>query len=211
MRVPISLNQITISQYQEAYPIWQSISKEKDAEKVLTKWANVIAILADCQTDEVEALPISRLKTYIQRLSALLNSEPKSKVKRFVILKGKLYRASLNELELSPGQYIDILTFLEREGIVPAMHKILASIYSPLTIKGFRQNARYHSEHAAKFRQASFGKLYPTVFFYSKRSNNLIKTIQDYGISQAEKQMRKAQKLLDQTLKESLESIGAGT
>lgn len=211
MRIPKSFREVTVEQYQELLPIYKKIVNESDAEKVIFGWVNIIAILADCQIDEVEALPIDKLDKITRSLDWLVNGHFPAARRKYMFFNGRLYKATLKAKDFNVARYVEIKTFLGRGGVVPELHNLLASIYTPLTWKGWVNNSLSHKERSDKFKKAKVGKVYPTVFFYSKVWNNLIQDIQAYGIKKAEKNLKIADDILMQTLREILDDIGGGT
>lgn len=211
MNIPKSFREVTVEQYQELLPIYKKIVDESDAEKVILGWVNIIAILADCQTDEVESLPIEKLDKIIRSLEWLVQGHFPAARRKYMFFKGRLYKATLNANEFNVARYVEIKTFLGRGGVVPELHNLLASIYTPLTLKGWVNDSTKHKERSELFKKAKVGKVYPTVFFYSKVWNNSIRDIQAYGIKKAEMNLKKADDILMQTLREILDDIGGGT
>lgn len=213
MRVPNSFNKITVSQYQEIAPLLKSLSSEEDSEKVMTLWANILAVLTDKQTDYIEELPLWKLNHYIKQAAWINNPETKGKVRKYIIVKGRMYKASLEMQDFSTSKYIEISTWLKRSKgeTVPEIHNLMASIYSPLTWKGFKHDGRNHAKHAQRFKSLKMGRVYPTVFFYSNVWANSIINIAHYG----EDQLNKANKILRQSWEAILQEIseldGVGT
>jgi hypothetical protein len=210
MKVPKNFYQVTVDQYQRILPIYQKIEKETDTEVILTDWCRVISILTNTRPDQIESLPIDQLKVIIKSLNWLVNGSITSSKRKYLLIKGKLYKAKVNAKEFNVAQYVEIKTFLGRGNWVNEMHRILASIYSPLTIKGFKHDGIGHEKRAEIFKQISVGRVYPTVFFYSIQFQNLIKNIQEYGIRRAEEMNMKAEEDLMLILRETLENIGGG-
>ena len=205
MRVPKSFKEVTVEQYQEILPIYL-----KDKEGIDT-WVNIIAILCDCQNEDIEGLPIGELKSIIKSLGWLVNNKFHPYKRKYVWLNGRLHKATFNAEDFNTAQFHEVETWLTRGDSVKQLHNLLASIYSPFTWRGFVYSGKGHAERAKAFKKKSVGKLYPTVFFYSKAYKDYTKRIAISGIKEAKKQLRIADKLLAQTLKEDLESIGVGT
>ena len=206
MKVAKGWNDVTVEQFQELLPIYKKAIIEKDSEKSLTLWANVIAILADCQTEEVEALPISELKAIISKLKFLSDTKFYGSNKTTIYHNGKLYKAFKDAKEFNVARVIEYKTFLGK-GFIPEMHNLLAVIYQPY----FKSDKQTHAERAKEFKSISVKKVYPMLFFYTKVCKDSMRRIQEYGIKIAEEKMKEADQLLMQTLKETLENIGDGT
>lgn len=210
MRIPKNYNQVTVEQYQLTIPILNKIKCETDAEKVLTGWAMIISFLTGKPVEEIEDLPIDKLTSIIKSLS-WLGSELKGKNRKYLLFKGRIYRAQFDASKLNTAQYVEVKSFIERGNPMDDFHNILASIYSPLTLKGFRHDGLSHAKRAEIFKQIPIGKVYPTLFFYSNLFKNSMKDILDYGLKEYNQEMKKAEKLLMETLREISQEIGDGT
>lgn len=204
MKIPKSFKQVTIEQFQELLPIYKKAVAETDSLKVVEYWINIIAILADCQIEDVEALPIKKLKAIIKSLTWLNDTKFNGRKKFTLYHRGKLYKAIKEAKEFNTGRYIEYKTFLGK-GMIPNLHYILATIYQPY----FKSN-QTHEERAKEFRQAMVLDVCPTVFFYTIAWQNSIKTIQQYGLKLAEEKTKEAEAILMETLKEILEESGDG-
>lgn len=211
MRVPKSFKQVTVDQYQRIFPIWQKIEKETDSITIASDWCRIISILTDKTPADIEGLPIDQLKSIIKSLNWLVEGEIKTSKRKYLFIKGNLYRAKLDAKRFNTAQYVEIKTFLSRGNWVGEMHRILATIYSPLTLKGFKHDGETHEERANLFKQMPVAKVYQTVFFYSIQYKSLINRIREYGLKLAQQKNKEAQEDLMQIVKETLESIGDGT
>ena len=205
MNIPKNWKGVTVQQFQEILPIYKKTLEETDSIKVIDHWVNIIAILADCFTEQVEELPIPKIKSIISSLSWLNLDKINGNKKITLFLNGKLYKAAKEAKEFNAGRYIEYKTFLGRGGLIKDMHFILATIYQP-----YFKSEQTHEERAKEFLKAKMSDVYPTVFFYSKVWLNSIKTIQAYGLKLAKEKNKEAEALLMATLREILESDGNG-
>lgn len=188
MRLPKSFNDITIGQYQDVYFLLPAKEGEDDVE-LLTRWAQIIAILTGKDLQTISDLPTRQLKHLIKCLNFILRPEVlQEKPKQYIAVNGRICKAVLQANQLSTAQLIDIKSFLipiedldQSETTVVNAHKLLASIYLPLSFKGFKYDSSKHSKLAEDFRQAKMGDVYGTLFFYSVLSENLIKSLEDFG------------------------------
>lgn len=210
MKLPKSFKQVTVEQYQRIYPIYQKIEAEKDPIVIASDWCRIISILTTLKPNEVEELPIDKLKSIIKSLNWLVNGNIKPNKKKYLFVKGHLHRAKLEAKQFNTAQYVEIKTFLSRGNWISEMHNILATIYSPLGWKGFKHDGVSHPDRAEAFKKVSVASVYPTVFFYSVQFKDSMRRIQEYGL----KLMKEKQKEIDQhlalTLREVLENIGDG-
>lgn len=208
MKVPKSFKQVSVSQFQELLPIYKKTLTESDNIKLIDLWCNIIAILADCQLEEVEALPIPKIKEIVKGLG-WLNADVYQGQKKYVLFtKGKLYKAPRTAKAFNTARYIEYQTFMGRKGgLIENLHLILATIYQPY----FDNSKQTHEERANVFKDVMMADVYPVVFFYTNVWKNSIKRIQEYGLRIAKEKNKEAEELLMSTLREVLENIGDGT
>lgn len=194
MRLPKSWNEITVGQFQECYFV---LGKNPTIEH----WCRVIAVLSGLTEAEVESMLIKKLKQKIIQINFLQHPNLNERVKRYIYLNGTVYRSVYqpNELtvsqikQLKTNQAIDIKTFCSppekvsyQDNIVEQAHKLLASIYVPLSWRGFKYDGSKHSKASEDFRSARMGDVYGTLFFYSRVYNALMQSIQDCGVKAKE-------------------------
>lgn len=207
MRLPKSWNEITVEQFQECYFV---LGKNPG----LDSWILVLSILSGKSKDYFENIPIDKLKGHIKKLNFLLNPDLNTKVNKFVTIRGKVFKAVLFANELKTNQVADIKGFMVKEGqslndtVVENAHKLLASIYVPLTFKGFNYTPSKHSKVSNYFRKAKMGEVYGTLFFYSENYKNLMKATQDFGESQLKIVKDHEQELMEWS--KTLEADGVG-
>lgn len=234
MRIPKSFNQVTVSQYQRISPIYQKIEKESDelskiasndsidevmkglsiCEKRISireNWGRILSVLTDEPPHVFINMEIRDLDNIIKSLNWLVNGNIKPKKRKYLFIKGHLHKAKLDAKQFNTAQYVEIKTFLSRGNWIEEMHNILASIYSPLTFKGFKHNGETHQERAEFFKTVPVSKVYPVVFFYSVQFKDSMKRIQEYGLKMLKEKQKEIDQHLIQTLKLVLEDIGDGT
>lgn len=179
MRLPKSWNQVSIEQFQECYFV---LGKNP----TIDSWVTVLSILSGKPIKYIEGLPIRDLKDYIKKLSFLLEPKMNEKVNKFVSIKGRVFKAVYDASQMQTNQVADLKGFMTGEGsindvVVENAHNLLACLYIPLTLKGFRYVPSKHKEVASYFRKVKMGDVYGTLFFYSKVYEELMKTTQDFG------------------------------
>lgn len=185
MRLPKSFNDITVGQYQKIYFLLKENTNES--------WVAIISELSGKPYDEIEAIPIRELKLIIKRLDFILRPEVlHEKVKKYIAVRGRICKAIYQADLLNTAQLVDIKTFLQptkdldqTETTVVNAHRLLASIYLPLTWRGFRYT-NSHKKLAEDFKGAKMGDVYGTLFFYSVLWERLIECSLEYGKNQAE-------------------------
>ena len=165
MSLPKSYNDITISQFQECYFI---LGQNPEIEQ----WITVLSLLSGVPEDFYYNLPTQKLKRKIYRLQFLLNPELNTKVKKYIYLNGRIYKAIYKASDLTTAQGIDIKEFQKPEEdqsiqdrIVENADKLLATIYLPITWKGFKYDSSKHERSANDFKKAKMGQVYGTLFF----------------------------------------------
>jgi len=131
MKIPKSWKGVTVEQFQEILPIYKKAVEETDSIKIIDHWVNIIAILADCQLDDVEALSIPKIKAIIKSLNWLTLDKINGSRKFTLYHNKKLYKAAKQAKDFNAGRYIEYKTFLGRGGLVKNLHLILATIYQP--------------------------------------------------------------------------------
>jgi len=166
MRLPKSYNDVTLGQYQECYNLINS--KDED------KWIKILAILSNKSVEDIENLPADKLIKYANSLKFLSNPDINTKPKKYIGIKGKVFKATLAITDLSTAQGIDIKTFLKPIGnktqdeiTIQNAHLILASIYKPLKWFKFKYDPINHSKNAELFKHVKMGDISGTLFFYS--------------------------------------------
>lgn len=211
VKLPKSFKGVTVDQYQRILPIYQKIEKETDTITIASDWCRILSILSGVKPNEIEQMPINKLKQAIASLSWLVNGQIKQSKRKYLIVNGVLHRAKLSAKEFNTAQYVEIKTFLGSGNWVGEMHRIAASIYSPLTWSGFKHDGEGHEKRAEGFKKLSVVKVFPTVFFYSILWQRSISRIQEYGLKIVEQKNKEAEELLMSILRETLEDIGDGT
>ena len=196
MRLPRTWNDITISQFQECYFL---LGDKPGTDE----WIKVISVLTGKSFDYIESIPLRKLKGLILSLHFLRHPTLNEKVKKYIVLNGRIYKAVYFATELNTAQAIDLKTFLKPDGldqtgtIVENAHKLLASIYLPLSWIGFKYNGSKHEKIANDFKSTKMGDVYGTLFFYSVVYRNWMLTLEASG--------RNANLILEPHMKEVIE------
>ena len=193
---------ITVDQFQEALPYYKKAIEAKDTEESLNNWMIVIACVTDSTVDVIQEMPTDKLKAQIKEL-AWLGTLPSDSPKFKIEINGIKYKAPKDESEFNTSGYIEYKTFL-KGGVIENLHLILATIYRP-------EIKQSHKERAEIFKNAMIGDVYGMVFFWTKRYKKKISRLQAYGLKVAKQKNKEAQKILMETLRETLEEFGDGT
>lgn len=212
MRLPRNFNKITIDQFQRCPEL--TVYSNTD------EWIEALSVLSGKSIAEIEDIDLRLLKKHIGKIGFLLNPKVNIRKKRYLILKGNLYRADFEANKINTAQGIDIKTFLKHDSkvtfeqhVIDVSHKLLACIYRKFNWKKlrFEYQGENHEEISNDFLSVKVGSVYGTLFFYSKVWESLMPILADYG--------EKAAKLISEMMKEAeewatesktLKSIGDG-
>lgn len=188
-RIPASFNEFTVKQFIE----FQKVS-QKRFDDIIDRELNLLAIAADMTVEQVWNLPKKQLTPLLVRLNTLAYSKPNEKVKRVILVNGKVYEAILKPSELkdllSTSQYAAFKQYTQKD-CIENMHLILPLLYCPY--KFFKKKRIVENTEALsrEFLNAKIGDVYGAVFFYSivweklneasqPYLNKAVETIQDH-------------------------------
>lgn len=216
MRLPKSFNDVTVGQYQDVF--FLLTDKQTDDLEVLTRWAQVISVLSGRPIAEIEALPIPELKNAWKRIDFVLRPEVLlEKVNPLIVANGRAYKAILDASKISVSQAINIKGFQApiedldfTETTVAHMDKLLASIYLPLTWKGFKYQPSKFERIASDMKKAKLSDVYGVLFFYPILLERLMSSTADYTKSQAKVIQEHMAEIQEWALETSSTKDGAG-
>lgn len=188
---------ITIKQFQELYEASKLELTELDQSILMVK---ILTGKTDYEIDKMKASKFNKLCAEIKKAFDKLNQDiDKEKPQKIVRVKGKYYLIHYELHKLSAGRYVDVATY--SQDIIPNLHKIMASIVTPLrwTWKGLRA-AKYdgstHSKRADEFLNMDFSIAYHVCVFFYAVTLNSIKTLSISGNSKEAKILGALQKHL---------------
>lgn len=182
MKLPKSHKDIPVSKYQEIYPHLQ-LALNSEIEMIrLDEWVNIISILSGLMVDQVEDLDYKDVKAAKTQLSFLTQDNPQF-VKKFIWVKGSLYKGTNNAEDLNTSQIVAIKTFLSQGGTVEQLHNVAPCCYKKLTWKGWKFNGSNHKELSEAFLSKPVSDVLPLVFFCSKVLLTLILDSEHYSNS----------------------------
>ncbi len=211
MKLPRSYNDITIEQYQEIYPLLKS-------RPSVEQWITVIAKLSGHSEDYYMDMPVRDLKRVIFKLQFLLSPELNTKVKRYALINGRIYKAVYKANELTTAQGIDLKEFQKptpgqsvQDRVIENAHYMLASIYLPLSWKGFKYNSSKHQQASNDFKKARLGDVFGTLFFYSVVYEQLMIAIEASGKEALEVISPHMEKVLEWARNNPSGSTGGGS
>jgi hypothetical protein len=216
MRLPKSFNEVTVKQYQDVYFLIRE--KYIDDFQYCENWARVISILSNEDYDTILELPKIEFKNLIKRIDFILRPEVlQERAKKYIAVNRRFYKAVLNADQLSTSQSLNIKGFQSRdnsldinENTVVEMHNLLATIYLPLTLKGFKYSSEKHRKIAEDMLHAKMGDVYGTLFFYSVLYENLMKSTVDSMNENLSVLTDHLNEIQERMQEKSLEKSGAG-
>jgi hypothetical protein len=170
-----------IKQFQELYYIAQS--KDIDFDKSI----KMVGAITGRTPEQVDKMSMRKFTNLCKRINLQFEIFGKDLMKqtprKYVIVKGRLYR--LNYEATNAGKYVEGLTF--SKDVVNNLHKIMATIATPLKLKGFKlvPYEREHSKIAEDFEHMNFATAYHAAVFFYTFYRASIEIIQPYLVREA--------------------------
>jgi hypothetical protein len=154
---------MTIQQFQELYFIFSS--EDQDFDKSI----KMVGAVTGKTPEQVESMPMLKfnyLCKVIAKQFEIFNKDlDKSKPKKIIYVAGRFYRINYEVRNINAAQYIETLTF--SKDIIQNLHKVMASIVTPVNILG-KPYKRDHELIAKDMEQMNFEHAYhASVFFYT--------------------------------------------
>ncbi len=209
MKLPKSLKDISVQQYQEIHPSILKLSELTDTLEKALEWCKIISVLTVKHVDEIEAIDLNVLKGYIKQLSFLMDDSERL-ITKYIWINGSLYKGTNNAEGLNASQVVAIKTFLSQGNYIDQMHNLAPCVYKKLTWKGWKYNGSEHIKVSNAILKKSSYDIIPVVFFCSRVLRNLMEGSEHY--LQAKKII--ADRMVEisrQVLEESSLNIGDGT
>ncbi len=208
MKLPKSLKDISVQQYQEIHPSILKLSELTDTLEKALEWCKIISVLTVKHVDEIEAIDLNVLKGYIKQLSFLMDDSERL-ITKYIWINGSLYKGTNNAEGLNASQVVAIKTFLSQGNYIDQMHNLAPCVYKKLTWKGWKYNGNDHIKVSNAIAKKSAYDIIPVVFFCSRVLRNLMEGSEHY--LQAKKII--ADRMVEisrQVLEESSLNIGDG-
>ncbi len=208
MKLPKSLKDISVQQYQEIHPSILKLSELTDTLEKALEWCKIISVLTVKHVDEIEAIDLNVLKGYIKQLSFLMDDSERL-ITKYIWINGSLYKGTNNAEGLNASQVVAIKTFLSQGNYIDQMHNLAPCVYKKLTWKGWKYNGSEHIKVSNAILKKSSYDIIPVVFFCSRVLRNLMEGSEHY--LQAKKII--ADRMVEisrQVLEESSLNIGDG-
>ena len=192
MRIPTSYKQLSVEQYQQIEPL---INGNLDDQ------VKILSILSGLSVAEIEAIEIKKVRRYFVLLSFLKSQKWNKNPKKYLFIKGKLYRATTDAEMLNTARYVSISTLMQENKAIENLTDIGALCYEKLTWKGFKYSDKYHKELSKELKKQSIKNIYPVVFFCLRALLHLSKTSVAY---------LEAEKVIQERIQEIMDLIQEG-
>ena len=128
-RIPTSFNEFTVSQFIE----WHKITQQR-FENVEDREFALLALVLGITTDQAMSIPNRYVLPMLAKLNTLALTKPNEKIKKMIIVNGKVYEAILKPSELkdmlSTSQYTAFKQYTQKD-CIENMHLILPLMYCP--------------------------------------------------------------------------------
>ena len=168
---------MTIKQFQELYFIAQSDDLDFD------KSIKMVAALKSLHPEQVDKMPMGKFNRIcakigkeFEQLSSNLHT---GKPRKFTVVNGTIYRINYDISKVNAGQYVEVITF--GGDVVNNLHKIMASICTPITWRG---KEKEHKKKAEDMEQMNFKAAYHAAVFFYLQFQISIRLIQPYLIQE---------------------------
>lgn len=194
MKIPNSINKLTLKQFIQLTEIEQS--ELSDFEK----GEQILSLVSGLSLHEINNLPIWKVNNYFKQIAVLRASKPNLNVKKWLFVKGKLYRLTKDEFHLNTNQFTAADTF--NADTINNFNKLAAVIYeryklfgkSEFTDESFRELSEY-------FSNCKVGRIYGAVFFYSVKFKTLKVSLGQSSLKQNQKIVQHIREIaLDKTM-----------
>lgn len=166
MKLPNNFSQLTVSQYQEASRILKS------DDDFLDKAVKLISILSGKSTEWIESHTPKQIGDWYSSLGFLVDKSDldNSKVKKYIVANGKVYKAIVNMDDFSAGQLITLKHLEERTNPTDFIHQQLALVYVPVNWYGRakKYDAKLHNKVSEDMKHAKLGDVYGLLLFKKK-------------------------------------------
>jgi hypothetical protein len=183
---------LTVEQYQKINKLVKSYTQSEGIEGKLDELENkarIVSIALNKDLEDVRSMPIIDINTIARDVTGI----PKGRIKKYLLINGKLYKGLTASEKLNAGQLFDLKNFA-KEGFVENIHNMAAVLYSPVLGK------QEHSQIAEIMKGANIADIYTLLFFYSVVLEKLNPTIQ----MSLELAAQEIAKVMEEIQKESL-------
>ena len=186
-----SWKDITISTYQQLMEI---SAVEKDIDPIDLE-IGYLAILCDCDEEEVLNLPITTYQSIRQQAQFIANRpEIKAKKPNKLRINWHKYKFITDISKLTTAQYIDFQNWQKDNGVIKNLEYVLSCFIIP---KGKKYGEYDIDEVIADIRQMNVIDALQYAFFLLMQYICLTRTILNYSISQIERNKNKTPQMME--------------
>jgi hypothetical protein len=162
----MTINDLTLSQFAKFREVEKS--KLSDTDKAL----KLASIITDKSLNDIEDLPGYKLETLLTKVAFVRQSKLSDRIKKVIWIKGKRYKLVKSAKHLSTNQYTAFKTYQQNN--LANYHNLASIIYMrcPLFMKPYFDYEN-RAELAENFKSIKVGKVFGSLFFYSKTFRKL--------------------------------------
>jgi len=164
--IPLSVGELTINQF---HAFQKAVKTGKTYD--------LITLFTGLTSGQIDDLPLKKVENFTHRIGFLISDyndliEGKSRIKpkKYLFIKGKLFKSILNADKLNTNQYTALKTFNPDT----QLNDVCSVIFTPLS--GFDKTKT--KEISELFKEVKVKKVYGAVFFYTnelKKRNKILK------------------------------------
>ena len=158
MKVPQSLNEITIEQFQFCYAILRK-------DNSVHGWILVLSYLTGKEVDYFEEMPVKDVLELAKKLQFIKDYQKGLIINDTIYIGSKKFKGLTDISKGTFSQFTSIKTVASKGDVIENIHFILGSIYCEAHLFGNKYNQLEASE---SLKQAKAGDVLGLVFFYSK-------------------------------------------
>lgn len=173
MKIPKSYKEISIGQYQQLTK--NALAGKNEVEQTIHK----LSVLLKLPKEEVRKFSLKQTEAINKKLSWINEGVKNNKIRKYYLIKWKLYKFDLDARNLTAGQYITNMELLKSIGkddetIERNMHLLLAEVIRPLDWR-LRVKPEYDPIKVGLIIQEHFTvhKATPLLVFFCNLSKNL--------------------------------------
>lgn len=201
MKAPNRWSEIKIHQFYEL----RALLEMRDLPNI-DKNVQLLSVLTGKPIDVIEDLTFNQIASHIAGIS-FVDKMPKAAAKRYIFVRGCIFKVHLDPSKITPAQFIDLSMFTkDANTIIENIHNILAVICTPV----FRKyNGKSHKKRADLFvEHLDVETAYGIALFFCRLINAFLPAISDYLEQTAREQIAN---LKNSATSKSSSSIGVGT
>lgn len=205
MGIPTSYNKLTVRQFLGCVEICKKGLKDYDEN------IELVAYLLNKPVEEIESMTYEQTIKLTNRASRLKASKPSTRVRKYLFVKGRIYKAVTDVKHFSAQRFLHYETN-------PELHKRASALYIPifskLTFNGSYKDSAVHQWDALAeaFLDLKVSQISGVVFFYLRKWKRLSPIMEAYmKLSQMTISRRMSEILAPEANGRTSQSITDGT